>query len=442
MVTGFSSSRVAAILFAIVGVGLIGRHTSSIGPSSSLLAALGLDARNIRSLSAEKRIAFSRPLHVLSLGGSITWGHMNAGSNREDAYPFLLASEMLPPESTVTNIAVRGTGTDLAAMCLQTMVLDGHAEQNPTVLDPNGGHDIDYDIITVEYSINGVQSLDRLLHRLRQRYPRAVIIYIHLYNLYFNVIHSIRETTNPHQWTWRQDDLWKKMKEEETFRTVQQGIKSIEGAFLYELPFFHKPADALPIFADDFFHLNEEGHKLVLLGVSNLIEEHLDLLSFSEQEQDNGWGEGNGDQCISWYESGKSSKVGANRDFTMFSPAKYAMEVSLNDTDTAIIEINNPFDEVMPLGLSAMSHEKVYPKTKVNVASVKGEFAMLLDPSHRSETFRKHHVVQSHFVGHAEPGQNIIIIKPIEMTEQPLRVTGVVMCKDCGLEEMVPSEQE
>ena len=39
------------------------------------------------------------------------------------------------------------------------------------------------------------------------------------------------------------------------------------------------------------------------------------------------------------------------------------------------------------------------------------------------------------FIGYLEPGHNIISIAPVERTREP-HVTGIVMCKDCGLEEL------
>jgi hypothetical protein len=42
------------------------------------------------------------------------------------------------------------------------------------------------------------------------------------------------------------------------------------------------------------------------------------------------------------------------------------------------------------------------------------------------------------FIGYLEPGHNIISIAPVERTREPPRETGIVMCKDCGLEEMMP----
>ena len=215
---------------AVIGVAVLLCSSSSRFTLDEQHRHLQEQERGLRNFT-ESRIAsnIDRPLHVLSLGGSVTWGA--AIGERLDAYPFVLASEILPQNSTVTNIAVRGTGADLAALCLQSMVLEGHAEQNPSVLDARGGHDIDYDVITVEYSINGIENLDLLLRRLRRRYPGAIIIYIHVYSWLVEAVDEKSKNTiarlirrqiwsdsgqetawqwssnlynNPsHQWSWR-----------------------------------------------------------------------------------------------------------------------------------------------------------------------------------------------------------------------------------------------
>lgn len=441
-----------------------------------LQEALPEQGRVLSNSTDESRIAsnIDRPLHVLSLGGSVTWGASIA--ERTDAYPFMLASEILPPNSTVTNIAVRGTGAELAALCLQSMVLEGHAEQNPSVLDAHGGHDIDYDIITVEYSINGIKNLDLLLRRIRQRYPRAIIIYIQLYSWQGDAFDKVsgmragairdkiwedtdRETAwewgsnlhvNPaHHWAWREEhEAGFMINKKGQVDFYESELGKING-FLYQLPKHNKAANALPWFADDLHHINEAGHERVAHGVASIVDTHRDLLESHPQGPSPGWGDG-GDQCVSWYSSGTSNQVHINKDVIPFAPSKFAAEVTMEDDTPLLLEVDNQYSVKMPLGLSTMSHEKVYPKAMVSVTSrsndgdVMGQTedsshrGLLLDPFNRIPAFRKNHVVQSQYVGSLEPGLNVISIKPIETTEEPLRVTGLVICKDCGLEEMVP----
>jgi hypothetical protein len=358
------------------------------------------------------------------------------------------------------------------------MVLEGHAEQNPSVVDKHDGHDVDYDIITVEYSINGVTKLDRLLHRLRRRYPRAVIVYIHLYTwkelvleeksqkLASDMQHEIWESAglrvamdwgrnlrsdSPYQWHWVRDAA-RVQNAARYLGDLRRETQNV-GGFFYALPGLDRvPAShALAWFAGDLHHLNEAGHEHVAREVASVIDAHKDTIATSSHKDNYDWGD-NGEQCISWFGTGTSNQVKINKDIISFAPSKFAVEVPHNSPVT--IAVNNPFGVKMPLGLSAMAHKKVYPRAIVTVTSTEGGAdiakekngdsltpGVMLDPENRNQAFRDNHVVQSHFIGHAEPGRNVISIKPVETTEVPLRITGVVMCKDCGIEEMVAQEK-
>ena len=353
------------------------------------------------------------------------------------------------------------------------------AEQNPSVADAYGGHDIDYDVVTIEYSINGIAKLDLLLHRLRRRYPRAIIVYIHLYTwkrsaleeksqkLALDIQKEILENAGKqvafewgrslksdfsYQWSWERDAgrVQVATRYVNKIRRMTQNV----GGFVYELPGPNRASasHAVAWFAGDLYHLNEAGHKHVAREVASIIDDHKDAIAPFNHKDMYGWGDGNGDQCISWFGTGTLNQVNINKDIIPFSPAKFAIEIPHNSPAT--ITVNNPFGVKMPLGLSAMAHKKVYPRAIVTVTSTEEgvDIAMekngdnrtpvvMLDPENRNQAFRDNHVVQSHFIGHAEPGRNVISIKPVETTEAPLRITGVVMCEDCGIEEMVAKEK-
>lgn len=219
-----------------------------------------------------------------------------------------------------------------------------------------------------------------------------------------------------------------------------------------KLPKHNKASHALPWFADDLHHLNEDGHEQVAHDVASIVDTQRALLDSYPQEASPGWGDGSGDQCVSWYSSGTSNQVHINKDIVPFAPSKFSAEATMEDGTPLILEVNNPYDVSMPLGVSTMSHEKVYPKAIIAVRPASNTISLgqnerssrrgaTLDPFNRIEGFRKNHVVQSQFIGYLEPGRNIISIMPVERTREPLRVTGVIMCKDCGLEEMVPGKQ-
>jgi len=76
-----------------------------------------LSRRKAYSLNKHNNQNF-RPLNILALGGSVTWGA--AISNRYDAYPYLIGN--LHPDSRVDNLAIRATGASYPASCIQSMI--------------------------------------------------------------------------------------------------------------------------------------------------------------------------------------------------------------------------------------------------------------------------------------------------------------------------------
>ena len=406
-------------------------------------------ALNSRALSQNTSIQ-SRPLHILSLGGSVTWGSQL--DDRSLAYPAVLSS-LLPGASVATNIAMRATGSDYASMCIQSMVAEGHA--GPTLSFDNNEDSIEYDIITIEYSLNGIQALPRLLRRLRGRYPDAFIIYINLYSWERSVaditsnktIYEIKSTENgPRegvrwveervesdllQLVWTSQSLSSRK-----FVTLQRSMHHV-GGVLYTWPLPRNPLDDLPWFAADLHHLNALGHRKLAEDLSKMITSDLPIFASSNQKS-NGWGTNNEDHCTSWYHSGISNSVEMSKAIRLFSPGKYAIETTKSYPVT--IRVSNPYNRTMPVGIGVMSHKEIYPKAFVSiqvetksVTNLGDMNQTILDPINRNRDARASHVVQTHFIGLAGPGQNTITIKPMQETRQPLRITGIIMCSGCDL---------
>lgn len=121
-----------------------------------------------------KNYNYERPIQILALGGSVTWGATL--SNRYDAYPWLLGKaynrNQQPSDEDyyklyVDNLAMRATGADYPSLCLESIV-------SPTK---------SYDIILFDFVMNGTDGFPLLIRRLRERYPKAVLIYVHIWSL-------------------------------------------------------------------------------------------------------------------------------------------------------------------------------------------------------------------------------------------------------------------
>ena len=406
-------------------------------------------ALNSRALSQSASFQ-SRPLHILSLGGSVTWGSQL--DDRSLAYPALL-SKLLPGTSFTTNIAMRATGSDYASMCLQSMIIDGQTGQD--FYFETQESDINYDIITIEYSLNGVEALPRLLQRLRVRYPDATIIYINLYSWAQGVIEStsqkriyeIKARTmkedSPEKMAQWIAGLKQNYHRQLTFRghlsaaefsLIEGSIQRYKG-IMYNWPVPTNPIDDIVWFASDLYHLNAAGHRRVAEDVAKIIAgkaKNRAKWSFGS------WGASNEDQCTSWYSSGIATQIELNKNITLFSPRKYAVEATKDSEPLKIVFVSR-FNKTVPVALSIMAHKSVYPKAIVGVhkrlEKIQADHLYELDPTNRIVAARVNHVVQTHFVGYARPGRNIISVVTLEESDWPLRVTGILMCDECDLEQ-------
>ena len=410
-------------------------------------------ALNSRALSQSASFQ-SHPLYVLSLGGSVTWGSQLG--DRSLAYPALL-SKLLPGTSFTTNIAMRATGSDYASMCLQSMIIDGQTEQN--FYFETQENDINYDIITIEYSLNGVEALPRLLQRLRARYPDATIIYINLYSWAKGVIEStsqqrifdikarIMKEDGPEKMAEWIAGLNQNYHRQLTFRghlsaaklSLIEGSIQKYGGIMYNWPVPTNPIDDLIWFGSDLYHLNAAGHRRVAEDVAKVIvgilkAENRALGSFGS------WEASNKDQCTSWYSSGIATQIELNKDISLFSPGKYAVEATKDSVPLKIVFVSR-FNRTVPVALSVMAHKSVYPKAIVgvhkNLEKIQADHLYELDPTNRIVAARVNHVVQTHIVGYAVPGRNIISVVTLDESQRdwPLRITGILMCDECDLEQ-------
>jgi hypothetical protein len=130
-----------------------------------------------------KAYNYERPIQILALGGSVTWGATLP--NRYDAYPWLLGkafnSNLLTLgnavdfKAYVDNKAMRATGADYPSICLESIV-------SPTK---------SYDIILFDFVMNGTNGFPLLIQRLRERYPKAILIYVHIWSLVHLARHPV-----------------------------------------------------------------------------------------------------------------------------------------------------------------------------------------------------------------------------------------------------------
>jgi hypothetical protein len=149
---------------------------------------------------------YARNKSILILGGSTSWGSQ-LESRQTMAYPTLL-SKLLGPTWKSFNLSVRASDASYMAQCLQTEIYNHNSikqqrrqerqRQRPQQQQDTNplSHlmEIEFDIIVLEYSLNGLEGMELLTKRLVQRYPKATFIYIHLWSFRMSVKNSLTGT--------------------------------------------------------------------------------------------------------------------------------------------------------------------------------------------------------------------------------------------------------
>lgn len=344
-----------------------------------------------------RSLTTSSPLNnVLTFGGSTTWGAML--ENRNDAFPSLLAREAFVGRSD--NLAIRASSAVWPSQCLQSMV----SEQ--------GTADLDYNVVLFEFSVNGLMGLHLLLQRIRNRYPRALLIYIDLYS-----------NRRP-GWS---NCLNEKCRMNPSKQEVLEGLIGSFGGYTISLPRPKNPLkfdDILHYFANDMHHLGPEGHQWVAHEVLSLMSLH----GKSTIGKQGNWFEG--DVCGNWFDSGIISPhiqlQGGN--MTHFSPGKYAYEIQ---SEARMLITTDQLREESPLIFVFMTkgNPSLYPYLQVimdgNISTV------VVNPL--NIRWESSHVTFTQAVGTVSPETtHHVQLRNLEKTKDfPFRLVGVVMCAAC-----------
>jgi len=273
--------------------------------------------------------------------------------------------------------------------------------------------EVEYHVILLEFSLNGLMGVQLLLHRLRRRYPHALFIYIDLYSNrkpgYSNCVGSNCRMT----------------------QTRIEGLRALLGkvtnAHLLQLP---RPKDPLnwenevkQWFAHDGHHLNSVGHEWIAQHVVEIIGNH----NFVSGPQGD-WLEG--DLCLSWFKNGQvpppvQLQGGTLHEFTKF---KFAYEIP----SYATLDINtSSLKGTSPLLLVYMTKGDMYPRVSLNFNN---EHFWELD-SKSDPKFVENHVTAVRSLGFVVPSPDLHIeIKTINYSSKkkwPFRLVGIVMCAAC-----------
>eukprot|EP00586_Coscinodiscus_wailesii_P020052 CAMPEP_0172490362 /NCGR_PEP_ID=MMETSP1066-20121228/20739_1 /TAXON_ID=671091 /ORGANISM="Coscinodiscus wailesii, Strain CCMP2513" /LENGTH=413 /DNA_ID=CAMNT_0013258771 /DNA_START=29 /DNA_END=1270 /DNA_ORIENTATION=- len=349
---------------------------------------------------------------ILSLGGPTTLG-ANL-KHKTHSYPYILGS----PSKKVSNAAldVATGGSNYPSLCLECMV-----------------ENKEFDVILLEFSLTGTEGIELLLKRLRYRFPRAIIIYIHLYSLQTDVA----DMEDVHGWSapnhdhidMEHLDSYKWGYGESMSNAVYHEIKRIVdnyGVIMYGFPRSTNVKDVLELFSPDWRYLSQIGHNIVAEGVLSILK---DIPADPEKRPIHKHDEpfGSRDECVSWFVSGKVPfKYQKPIKLSSFSASgsgnkEYALEIA--GTKPGTMSIVNSLPMPAPLYMFYMAQSEAYPIVEV----VAQEKVKIVDPMINADR----HVMKSEQVGWVTPGVNEITIKPLTESVLPFRVTGFAFCEAC-----------
>jgi hypothetical protein len=371
------------------------------------------------------------PIKILALGGDVTWGSMLQGRNIE-AYPWLIG---FPNVNHVDNLALPvEMGAYYNAMCLQSLIPDFPLEKN-------------YDVILLDFISSELEGFSWLLHRLRERYPDAVLIYVHLWPLKA----LIRQADTGLQTNFLGLDTnvaWEWIHEENSihnFHPDMTGGTKAEvlkvGGHFYHLPLPESPKNAIDWFSADWWHLSAKGHLMVANGVLELLYSLRN--DVFKPKRLGSFGEG--DQCYNWLFDGHSKGIHySNAEMAHLLAKESATEWtshvthSANHVDVwllhidpakdATIQVENKFSFRVPIVVAYMSNRELAPLYSSVEFLLEGQPAVTVDPNFCYSI--KHLPKVKHIViGMADPGNNLIVVKTIDRQVIPFKVAGIFLSK-------------
>ena len=373
-----------------------------------------------------------RPLRILAFGGSTTWGA--SLDNRHQAYPWLLGE---PYIDYVDNLAVRATGADYPSICLESMIPDAETKN--------------YDVILLEFSMAWSNGLPLLMKRLRERYPEAVIVVVHLWSIAAlakdeatgmgprdlggNFFHK-QENGLHVSWMWVNGDetynpYGENCGQEICKIALLEQLVEEAGGYIYKLPLPQTPKIAIDSgwFNKDWVHLSPLGHCVVADGIFDLLSQH--QTDIFKQKRLGSFGLG--DQCYSWF-TGREVNLkydGVNHTIlgSMENSEKWVLEV--DPVNGGRLAFESKFSSPVPVGLSYMSKQEGSNYTVIEVHLNYGK-PVIIDPNYNHAGVGSSvHISVLYQIGFSQPGKNVISITTLEQRGKPFRITGVFLCGVC-----------
>jgi hypothetical protein len=375
-------------------------------------------------------------LRVAVFGGANAWGSGIHLDDRFQAFPYLLGDA-----TKVDNYASVSTGAaNYDAVCLESIVGDENV----------------YDVILLDFSHDVNSNVRKLAQRLRQRYPKAVIIFVKYWRpLQMQRSSKLSAFDSVDLPTWMQqrgltdwkssefqthisadDGIWFDQHHQDGMSNLLNDYAAGVNGYVVDLADISK--DVKKGLADHIHYfsrlalLSQEGHKVLADHIQTVLQEQK-----PSPAQALVGDFGGGDSCKIWVTDGQTDVVIKSDGIKEFQRGKYSIEF----TKFTTIFVNNPFPEERRVFLSFLvsSKDGVYPQTTIHTASgVRGGGDIRADitpvgslPSATTD------YVKTVPIGFLSPGDHKMYINPNMETgsgDQPFRLVGLTI----GNEHVVP----
>ena len=355
---------------------------------------------------------FPRPIDILALGGSMTWAGFL--EDKFSSYPWLVG---WPNYDHVDNLAIPEMGTPYWALCLESLIPDSDVKN--------------YDVILLDFIDGEFEGFEWLLKRLRERFPEAVIIYVHLWPLRALIedADGLRPDTlglNPEvDWRWIGPGInFHKLHPQMSGGTRGAVLKY--GGHFWHLQIAGSPKWAMHLFSDDWWHLSAEGHKAVATGLLEVLSNMKDdvfkpksLGSFSTS-----------DQCYNNFASESDSQMTnlPPNELSSVSSSSNSWYFELDPDASGTIQFESKFSSAVPVVIAYMSNgafDAMYSTVEV---SFKDQPPVTINPNHfyNPKYLSK---VKYALAGQSTPGTNVLQINTVNRG-LPFRIAGLFLNED------------
>jgi hypothetical protein len=377
-----------------------------------------------------------RPINILALGGSVTWGETLRDRYKE-GYPWLIGS---PYVDHVDNYAMppETMGVYYSYICLQSIIPEEKR----------------YDVILLDFIASEREGFLPFLLRLRERFPDAIIIYIHIWPLKALIRHAdnglqpdILGLDPTLDWSWIPPEFVLRDFHPDMCRDTKSALEAVSGYF-WNLGFPRNPMQTLSLYSDDWWHLSAEGHKVIANGILQLLSKKKDdvfkakrLGRFKK-----------GDQCFNWLLGGNTAISYSNIAMARVVDSETTNHTELwllmvDNVDGGTIEFKSKFKSPVPIVAAFLTNDaNIYSSS--NFFNISNTERIRLSSSASFSTqnqppvsinpnvcFRPKHFPKISYeaIGIAAPGNNIFQVKTTDQQKIPFQLAGLYLNEDLNI---------